>query len=311
MSDAEQAEAGDLLAAGVNVPALLELTLRHKVLQLVGTHLLRLDTEGRLSFPERFLMKMYREAIKQRNVALLAEAENVLRGLRERGLTAVPLKGLVLAPDVYRDLGLRAMNDVDLLIPLDERRAASDALIEMGYVVGDFDLATGQIARASAETEMSWRMHVGNLHPHALLLDDPFGMCSRIDLSYDVDTEKNYLVSKALLAGANDGAYRGVPTRVLTTIDFGIHVAVHMFKEATNDFWIQAAQGADLHLIKVCDLREYLLAYHAEIDWEQFCRRVVELGVVRAVSHGLELIRKTYGDVFVDDVLSSLRGGVA
>lgn len=296
MTESERSEATEIIAHGVDTAALLDIALHHKVLQLIAPHILRLDTGGRLSFQARFLMKMYYEATKRRNTVLLAEAARVLRGFGEDGITAIPLKGLVLAPEVYGDLGLRAMNDLDFLIPTAERRSASAALQRMGYVVGDYQIAGDTVELASAETELSWRMHIGNLHPHVRMLDDPFAVCARVDLSYDVDTQKNYHLSNALLAASEEGEHLGESTSLLTAVDFGIHVAIHMYKEATNEHWLAAARGAGTHLIKVCDLREYLLAQIQVTDHEVFCRRVLEIGAASAVGHGLDLVASVYDD---------------
>lgn len=233
---------------------------------------------------------------------LFAEAKKILAMFRAAGITSVPLKGLVLAPSVYRDLGLRSMNDLDFLIPHDQRSAASKLLRKAGYLPGTFDLATGEVEPISRQTELAWRMHVGNLHSHVALVDDPFARCVRIDLSYDVDTKKDLVASKALLAGAVEGQWLGAPALMLNVVDFLIHIAIHLFKEATNVHWLEA--GSNANLIKFTDLREYALGHASCLDWDEVCARATEINAGPALYYGFYFLRQLFGDPFTEEVLS-------
>jgi hypothetical protein len=67
-----------------------------------------------------------------RNQLLLHRARPVLALLANRGMTPLVLKGLSLILRVYRDLGLRVMNDVDILVPRSHTLRACDLLLKEG-----------------------------------------------------------------------------------------------------------------------------------------------------------------------------------
>jgi hypothetical protein len=67
------------------------------------------------------------------NLARIARLTAVLRRFEEVGIPAVLLKGAALALRYYRNLGMRSMADIDLLVhPADVRRAAA-LLAELGW----------------------------------------------------------------------------------------------------------------------------------------------------------------------------------
>jgi hypothetical protein len=73
------------------------------------------------------------EANARRNLLLVGELRGVLRTLSERGIAAVPWKGLVLAQRAYGDVTLRQFFDLDLLVRRSQVAAARDVLGALGF----------------------------------------------------------------------------------------------------------------------------------------------------------------------------------
>ena len=69
-----------------------------------------------------------------RNQALLEGFVPILRRLVDAGIATALLKGASLVTTAYADAGLRAMQDLDVLVPTAQRRAAIDVLDEAGLV---------------------------------------------------------------------------------------------------------------------------------------------------------------------------------
>lgn len=298
----QEGAASELLGAKIDTGGLIDLAIRHKVLQLAGPHLIRLAPRGSLAFGMKRLIEFYCHGHAQRNRELFAQAALALEAFGAAGVTAVPLKGLVLGPEVYPDPGRRTLNDLDFLIGRNQRRAASRALVDIGYVVGDLDPWTGTLEPASRETELTWHMYLGNLHPHVRILDDPFAQCSRIDLSYDATGSADSHLTEALLDATVEGSCCGVPCRRLTSTDFLLHIAVHLHKEGTNERWLAA--GSEQNLIKFCDLREYALRLGDEVDWSAVVERSREIGADRALYYGIARLRALFADPFAETILS-------
>ncbi|UWE08644.1 nucleotidyltransferase domain-containing protein [Actinacidiphila bryophytorum] len=307
MTPRQEGAAADLLGAGVDPGRLVETAVRHKVLQLAGPHIVRLAPRGSLAFGTKRLIDFYVHANAQRNRVLFAEAARVLEAFDAADVTAVPLKGVVLAQEVYPDPGLRSLNDLDFLIGPHQRAVASKTLTSLGYIVGDMDPWTGALEPADRETELTWRLHLGNLHPHVRLLDDPFAPCARIDLSYDATGGGDRQLSGALLDAAEPGTCCAVPCRRLTPVDFLLHIAVHLHKEATNDRWLGA--GSEQNLIKFCDLREYALHLGSDTDWKRVARRAEEIGAAAALLHSAVRVHHLFADPFAGMLVSCLADG--
>jgi putative nucleotidyltransferase-like protein len=68
-----------------------------------------------------------------RNRVLFARAADVLRALGSAGIPTMVLKGSALVPLHYRDPGLRPMDDFDVLVPVEQARAAMDVLARSGW----------------------------------------------------------------------------------------------------------------------------------------------------------------------------------
>jgi hypothetical protein len=68
-----------------------------------------------------------------RNLALHQDLAEILRAINEKGIPVIVLKGALLADSVYSNVGLRAMSDLDLLIPPESVKVALDVLKKLGY----------------------------------------------------------------------------------------------------------------------------------------------------------------------------------
>ena len=225
--------------------------------------------------------------------------------LRKNGIKAVPLKGSILIPQVYQDLAIRAMNDLDFLIRTKDRSKTSKILKEMGFKTGFYDWSTDAIIQISYKMELMWKMHAGNLYPHVMKVDDPYLKFVTLDFSYDVDLQQNYIASNGMWESTVSAEMLGHQLECLSPIHFLLHLCVHLFKEATNVQWILAHQ--DLNLIKFCDIREYILANLTNIAWEQVPKRAKELGCEEALFYSLYYLTFLYGEMpVVNQIMNDL-----
>ena len=74
----------------------------------------------------------YRETAL-RNLRLCAELAKVARDLGARDVPVLVLKGAHLVADLYHDVGLREMNDLDVLVQVEHLPTAVEVLREHGY----------------------------------------------------------------------------------------------------------------------------------------------------------------------------------
>ena len=68
-----------------------------------------------------------------RNLRYLGELNKIVNAFAEKNIPVIALKGIYLADVIYENIGLREMNDIDLLVPKEELAEAVDAMINLGY----------------------------------------------------------------------------------------------------------------------------------------------------------------------------------
>jgi hypothetical protein len=92
----------------------------------------------------------------------------IARGLTERGVPAMPLKGPVLGRELYGDPGLRPFDDLDLLVRASDLDAAGYALVAFGYALDGLTRWSGgrpllhhrYVHSGGLPTiELHWRVH--------------------------------------------------------------------------------------------------------------------------------------------------------
>lgn len=298
----EEASIRHLLKDGIDVPKLIGLASRHKVLQLITPHLIRLDDEKNIMTTYKFLLHYHYIGNRQKNMERFKEFKRLLQTFQKAKLKAVPLKGAILTPLVYKDYGLRMMSDLDFLIHPDDRKSASSLLKEEGFIIGKYDWASDQERPISREEEMMWRMNAGNLYSHVKRSGEDFLKVHRVDFSYDVELKKNYEATNALLDAAEENSFFQTDTYLLQPLDFLIHLAFHLYKEATNVQYVYL--HADLNLIKFCDVREYVMFAEEQnqLDWHVLQVRAKELGAEKALFYTFTFLDLLYQTNYIDQL---------
>ncbi|MGM0756570.1 MAG: nucleotidyltransferase domain-containing protein [Bacillota bacterium] len=302
LNEQEEESIRDLLKDGIDMPKFIGLASRHKVLQLITPHLIRLDVEKSITTTYKFLLHYQYIGNRQKNMVRFQEFQRLLQIFREAKLKAVPLKGAILTPLVYKDYGLRMMSDLDFLIHPDDRKSASILLKNEGFIIGKYDWTTDQEIPISREEEMMWRINAGNLYSHVKRSGEDFLKVHRVDFSYDVELKKNYQATSALLDASEEKVFFQTDTYLLQPLDFLIHLAFHLYKEATNVQYVYL--HADLNLIKFCDVREYVMYAEEQnqLDWHALQERAKELGAEKALFYTFTFLDLLYQTNYIDQM---------
>ncbi|MBJ6363221.1 nucleotidyltransferase family protein [Paenibacillus sp. GCM10012307] len=293
-----------ILEDGIAIDYFMALCIKHKVLPLVTPHLIRLDSNKAIKLEYKKVMNHAYHGNRMKNELMAKELRMVLNKANESGLKIIPLKGAWLIPNIYKDAGLRISNDLDFLISLDQGQAVSGMLQAMGYTPGHYDWASDSIAFVSEEEVIQWKDRSGNLHPHMKRVDNGFSKYIGVDFSYDVDLTRNFIASNGLQERAIQSKLYDAPAVCLNTVDFLIHLAIHLFKEASHERWVKIDQ--DINLIKFCDVREYILAHLEQLDWSELAKRSRELAAEEAIYYSLYYLKMIFNDPFVEMIQDHL-----
>lgn len=293
-----------ILNKDLDMNQFIALATKHKVLTLATRHLLRLDIDSNIHYLHKRYLEFNYLGNQKRNKALFQEFRGVMKAFHSRRVHAIPLKGTILVPEVYKDGGLRILNDLDFLISIDDRNHVSKVLQKIGYTVGHYNRTTDQIVSVSRKNELMWKMHIGNLYPHVKKVEDPFLKCVCVDFSYDVDLKKNYYASQRMIEQSIDTTLFDTPMKRLNAVDFLIHIAIHLYKEATNIQWLLLHH--DINISKFCDIREFCIANKKFLDWENVARRAKELHAQEALFYSFYYMYYIYKDPFAQSLLEKL-----
>jgi hypothetical protein len=202
---------------------------------------------------------VYRHAWLQ-NQLQTRQAGEVLEVLAAAGLDGLLLKGIALIPLYYRRFGLRAMDDIDVLVRPETGGRAIDALRRAGWSVKDPD----------------WNDHkIGSGHA-VVLQRGPF----ELDLHWRVLLEKRSLAHEDFWIASQTIAILGKRAKTLSDTDHLLHTCAH---------------GARLNSVSpvrwVADAAVILRS--ASIDWGRLLYATQTLGLVLPVRETLAYVERT------------------
>lgn len=215
-----------------------------------------------------------------RNLRLYAELAQVARTLAARGVPVLVLKGAHLGGEVYRDVGVREMNDLDVLVRVEHLPAAVEVLHDRGYrplhpFTIEADVAAGHhLTRFVKPNVAGIEIHWNITPPHTPHAIDPAELWSRA----------------AALTIA------GVPVRALCPVDLLLHLCFHASFQHQFQFGLRP----------FCDIAATIDACGADIDWAALVRRARDWNWTRGAYLALRLARDIVGAGVPADVLRQL-----
>jgi len=251
---------------GIDWSGLLRLAEHHGVLPLVArnlsAHAPRLPSEIQQSLRIAF------EENARRNLWFATELIRITDQFEKKNLPAIPYKGPVLAESAYGDVALRNFGDLDFLIAPADFERAKQALAELGYRPSK---------EMSAAVERFWLRNgyecVFDGTAGKYLVELQWGLLPRF---YSVDLRVEELLARAgrtLLGGRELVSLSGEDSLLALCV----HAAKHLW----------------MRLIWICDIAETMRTQ--VVDWEVFCARAREIGVVRMVAVSFFLVRTLFG----------------
>lgn len=215
-----------------------------------------------------------------RNLRLYAELRRLLAALEGEGIPLILLKGIFLAQAVYGDMGLREMNDIDVLArPVDIPRIA-EILEGMGYV---------SLLPISADIVLQAQHHIPRMVREGWGAFEIHGNLTRPDEQFNIDPAELWR--------------RAVPTRVagcsaltLAPEDLLLHLCLHTSHHHLFAFGLRPS----------CDIAEVITCFGPVLDWSQVVERALRWGWQRGVYLALLLARELAGAAVPETVLALL-----
>jgi hypothetical protein len=217
----------------------------------------------------------------RKNIHLYRELRPVLSRLRDSGIPVIVLKGAFLAEVVYRDVALRPMCDVDLMVPKAEQPKAQAVLLDMGG-----------IQQEPAGNELFWKEHH---HPPPTIIH---GISIELHWAIADPAEAIWIDPAGFWNRAQPATIAGVEVLGLSVEDLLLNVCIH-------HCCVHHLKG----LRSFCDIAETIRLYRGKLDWHRVTDLSHEWHAARYVALTLDLTRRLLGTDVTDDVFERLVPG--
>lgn len=208
-----------------------------------------------------------------KNQVLIRVGARAIESLQEAGIDVLVLKGAALSLLNYRDLGLRLMADIDLLVPRD---SALPAIATMRRILAPTGLALDSDERVLVHHSSSWVDEGDNevdLHWYSLWQSSPDDDFWEAAVPIEVD---------------------GVASLALAPTDQLLHVCAH-----------GASWHPELALRWVLDAVTVIRS--GEIDWDRLVSQARRRELTITVADALGYLRSGFGVEIPEEVLTELR----
>jgi len=214
------------------------------------------------------------------NTSLFFEASKVLRSLADNRLPVIALKGLSLAKNIYGDIALRPMSDMDLLVKEEDLVRAGRILLTLGY----------------QQHFPSWES-LRKTYPHLPPFLNKNG--AMIELHW------NIVAPDSPIKADLDGLWKRarlfkldhVEVRAFSPEDLFLHLCIHAC--------VHLQTGLDL--IPLCDMAGLIRTSADKIDWPIVIERAARWGGQKCVYLMLLLVRELLGAAPPDKIMSELK----
>jgi len=262
--------------------ALLLQAWLHKIIPLMWQKLKSLGLSESLPQSARHIILAQVQVTAEHNFVHYRELVQLLAQLEGQGIEVILLKGIHLAQTVYRDLSLRPMGDMDILVRQEHLAATKAILLDQGYV---------QKAQLSIEESCAYSHHLptfyksGNIN----IAIEVHWRITRVNSHFDIDLDA--LWQRALWWQLGQYKIGG-----LSIEDLLLHLALHT---AYQDLFKKG-------IIALFDIAKTIEHYGTVLDWDILQKRAREWDATRPLFLTLYLAQELVGAKVPATLLQSL-----
>ena len=230
------------------------------------------------------------------------ELQTIIASLKDKNVNYVLIKaGSLIAPlYTFNELIYRGFGDIDILISKASVDQIHTILLENDYVQGYVDEAY-EIQEVSRNEKIYWSLNSHQEHKY-IKKSRYFKYSPRFYLNFDVNTSifeggkyKDRISTDYLLNSTTIQNIEGIgETKILNHEPELLQLCYHFYKDTKYD--IKKETHDDYCLRKFCDIREYILKFGTEIDWNLFTAQISKWNLEREVYYVLFLVLSFYKD---------------
>ncbi|MFG2670151.1 nucleotidyltransferase family protein [Streptomyces sp. NPDC048445] len=284
---------------------------RQRLLPLVARnilhHGLHRSSQGSFLIPYHWLYTFSYHGNKSRNSALGNEFGKVLNALNAFGLRYAIRKGPVLGERLYRDIGLRPISDLDIIVEKSDTPAAGSILGHLGYIQGKLTLDGKRLEPFSRSTNVFWRLNMPVELPYQKICGHEgietyiIDICSNIFQTRPDGAQFTY----GLLDRRIQGPLCGEQGFTLAQEDEFLDLCANLHMEAIALYYV--TEGGDLDVLKFLDIALACRRISEANAWPAVRQRSKDLGVLESLYYSLHHTALLYPNAVPTAELSALR----
>ena len=255
----QQAQLRKLVAGKFDQEGLIRLARKEGMSGLLYKGLKKAGILGYLGHRQLQHLQSFYYRTVQHNLNTIRKLKEILGRSNEIGIQVVLLQGIALFEQVYNDIGLRPLTDIDLWV-LPEKRDAFDTLLtQLGY-------------------------HPDPVYPGTFKKDRTIVDINSHILWADRIRSRQGLLAKSQYAIHDDIdilRFEGQPAGCLNAVDQVLYLSLHAFKHCAS------------RLIWLVDIKELIVDWQIT-DWKALFDRAAELGQTHIVYDMLYLLKHLF-----------------
>ncbi|MEK6715518.1 MAG: nucleotidyltransferase family protein [Candidatus Omnitrophota bacterium] len=277
------------IGSNLNWDYILENALENGTSSLLYRNLKEINDDGLVP---RLVIKKLKDIyfdITAENIFLLEELGKVLKKFNEERISVIILKGAALLENIYQDIGLRRMRDIDILVKKKQLHKIDRTLKQLGYFSAynwaDYmEISPSQYLNSICYIKRQGKMFVIlHLHWHIINTTVPVYSYGPINI-------------ERFWKEAGQTTIAGVKTLVMAPHHLLIHLSEHILKHSYS------------HFILFCDIFEVIRYCNKNgLNWELLVQDTVEFNLNKPVYYGLYFTSKFLGAEIPERVLTRLK----
>lgn len=254
-----------LIRSAVDWDMFIYLVHRHRLPAIVYFNLSKLDN---LAFPEKILQQLHAHHVRnaRRAVWLAAKLAALLRLFESEGISVLPLKGPVLALQVFGDVVLRHAGDLDLLVSSGNVKRATKLLSQAGF---RSEYPVSNMGPRQRKTFMGIRCHSMHYHRSSGLMVELHWNWFHNSYLFPLHASDVWKQTQNVKIGREQVPAMGIEHTLL-------YICCHGAKHA----WYR--------LFWLCDVA-HILQNAQTINWERLMDTAFNLGIQRVLAQGIIL----------------------
>ena len=219
-----------------------------------------------------------------RNALLFKDLAQILERFAAEEISLIMLKGAARAETIYRNIAVRPMIDIDILVHSEDVSSALNQLTSLAYKPVDPESHPGIITDYENELLLEKSSHIDvAVELHWSLLDSPH---------YQQKIQMDWFWQSAVPAQFN-----AVPGQVLGPEALLLHLCSHLMLHHRGE-----------GLLWLHDVAEVLVQYHTSLDWETLLHKAQEYDLVLSLQRILTQVTLQWNIELPPGILDEING---